>query len=304
MSTNTTPLPAPAANQAYFDVSALEAGHIQLSAKMYVTGAGDDEKDLAPSLSFLLRHSNATARVVFDLGLRKDTETYGPGVAEIIKKWFPIDIPQDVAESLRKGGLDPSEIDYVILSHVHWDHVGDHTPFTKAQFILGEGGKQHVENGYPKNPEARYLQSTAPEGRTTWVTYDTWKPIGPFERGYDFFGDGSLYLIDAFGHLHGHINVLVRTNATGDWLYLAGDSCHHAKLLTGEGEIAELHDHATGERMCAHVDKPKAEDHLRRIREAGALGVRVLLAHDVQWWQRNKGGDAYWPGKLASEGPL
>ncbi len=48
---------------------------------------------------------------------------------------------------------------------------------------------------------------------------------------------------------------------------------------------------------CAHGNKTEAVVHIRRLRSLlKAPGVHVLLAHDGQWYEENKGGDAFLPG--------
>lgn len=55
--------------------------------------------------------------------------------------------------------------------------------------------------------------------------------IGPF-AAYDFFGDGSLYLLDTPGHAVGHISGLVRTTTNPDtFIFLGGDLVHHGAEL-------------------------------------------------------------------------
>ena len=47
-------------------------------------------------------------------------------------------------------------------------------------------------------------------------------------RAIDYFGDGSLYLLDAPGHAVGNLNALVRTSAAPDtFMLLAGDDALH-----------------------------------------------------------------------------
>ncbi|KAF8225896.1 hypothetical protein L208DRAFT_1407921 [Tricholoma matsutake] len=119
-------------------------------------------------------------------------------------------------------------------------------------------------------------------------TPDSWQPLGPFPRALDFYGDGSLYIVDAAGYLEGHINVLARTSADGAWIYLAGDSAHHWDLIMGKGNIPH------------HAIYGYAQ-HIRRIRALRELPrVRVLLAHDGPWYESIKGGPAFWPGKIVS----
>lgn len=40
---------------------------------------------------------------------------------------------------------------------------------------------------------------------------------------------------------------------------------------------------------------------MRRIRELTEMPrVKVILAHDDPWYKENKGGTAFWPGKIPS----
>lgn len=125
-------------------------------------------------------------------------------------------------------------------------------------------------------------------------------PLGPFAKALDYFGDGSIYIVDAPGHLQGYLNLLARTSADGGWIYLAGDSAHDWRLVHGEGAIAEF-DTPEGAHICLHAEKAQAEDTIRRIAQILTLPrVRVLLAHDAEWFEENNGGSSFWPGKIES----
>ncbi|KAI8986265.1 beta-lactamase-like protein [Trametes punicea] len=292
-------LPEPRPDQAYIEVSALEAGIMDLPMHFFIQGATADEVSVCPSLAFSLRHVPSGAHLVFDLGLRRDASSYPPVVQGLVEKWMPYTVPQSVDESLLKGGIDPKDVQTIVLSHLHFDHIGDAAPFVNATFVIGEAGRELLENGYPANPKSDILQSTVPLERTRFLpssAFDT--SIGPFPRAHDYFGDGSLYLIDATGHLPGHLNVLARTSATGSWIYLCGDSAHDRRLLTGEKEVAFVVD-PTGHTLCAHTSKDDAVAHIRRIGSLlGVPKVHVLLAHDWEWYEQNKGGSAFLPGTI------
>ena len=56
-------------------------------------------------------------------------------------------------------------------------------------------------------------------------------------RAIDFFGDGSLYFLDAPGHAVGHINALARTSPD-TFIFMGADSFHHpAALRPSEGVV-------------------------------------------------------------------
>lgn len=45
---------------------------------------------------------------------------------------------------------------------------------------------------------------------------------------YDFFGDGSFYLLDLPGHATGHLGGLARTSSSPDtFIFMGADVCHH-----------------------------------------------------------------------------
>lgn len=297
---STMSLPVPGSNQAYCDVSALEAGILELRHDMFISNPKPDATSLSPSLSFLLTHSNKpNTRFLFDLGIRRDWENLSPECINRIKEWFPLQVPQDVTESLAKGGISPSDITTICLSHLHWDHIGNTNLFPNATFHIGADGVALLQNAYPDDPKAVFSSDAVPSDRIAPLTPSEWSPLGPFPHALDFYKDGSLYIIDAPGHLPGHLNILARTSADGAWIYLAADSAHHWNLITGESDIAVGfmgHQHA-----CAHTDKVVAEETIKRIKEVYKIPrVKVVLAHDVPWYEENKGGPVFWPGKIAS----
>ncbi len=294
-------LPPPSENQPYCNVSALEGGDIFLNPKMFIDNATTDEPQRNPSLSFLLRHSVNKEKFIFDLGIRKDWKNSPQKIVEWIQKIYNVDVQQDVFDSLAKGGLSPLDINTVCLSHSHFDHSGNTVPFTKSEFVVGGDTPKLFQGGtWPKNPDAFFSEAVLPPERTRYLGGDiNWQPIGPFPRAFDFYGDGSVYIIDAPGHLAGHINLLARTSADGAWIYLAGDTAHHWNLVKGSSAIACGHPGHLDE--TAHQDKELAEQAIKRVRELMQLPrVRVLLAHDKPWYDENKGGPAFFPGNIPS----
>ena len=294
-------LPPPSPNQAYCDVSALEAGAVNSPLAWMLADVSDDARIDVPALCFLIRHSTKPDLLLFDLGIRRDFKTaLPPHTVEYLssKLTFQVQVPQDVVEALAKGGTKPTDITHVLVSHLHFDHTGDTSVFTNARVYSGEAARPLVENGWPKNPKSSVAQNVLPADRTTYLDPWDWPALGPFPHALDFYGDGSVYVVDAGpGHLPGHLNLLVRTSPDGGWIYLAGDSAHEWSLIHGTGKIG--HHPIFG---CAHVDVKATEAHLERIRTLMKENprVRVLLAHDVPWYAENKDGKAFWPGKIES----
>lgn len=78
------------------------------------------------------------------------------------------------------------------ISHLHWDHWGDPTPFTSAEIVLGADSKRALENAYPTNPDS-LIQSLPLDRKAVFVDFtgsDVISPIATFDRAIDF--DGAL----------------------------------------------------------------------------------------------------------------
>jgi len=292
-------LPPSGENQAYCTVSVLEAGFVDVPMAQIVDTAPADEMSRFPCLAFLLKHSSRPDTFVFDLGIRKDWETaLAPSLVAAIKKSYAVDVPQDVVDSLKKGSLEPADVTHVCVSHVHFDHQGDPRVFTNATIIAGAGSRALLTPGFPSDPDAHFHSDLFPERRTPYISPDDPEmvPIGPFAKALDYYSDGSLYIVDAPGHIPGHLSLLARTSPDGAWVFLAADAAHDWRLLTGEAGVAD-----SAHFGCAHRDKETAAKTIAQIRVlAEQPRVRVMLSHDVPWYDKNKGGDAFWPGSLKS----
>lgn len=165
-------------------------------------------------------------------------------------------------------------------SHLHWDHVGDPTPFTNASIILGSDAKALLEDAYPSNPDSPImaLPSHMPASFVDFADaqgpYKRIAPWGPYERAVDLYGDGSLYLIDSPGHMPGHLATAARI-APDSFVFLAGDTCHNRLC------------YAPGERLVSekvHHDIETARETVRRLTKLDKEypNAVVIIAHDSQ----------------------
>lgn len=125
-------------------------------------------------------------------------------------------VRKDVVDILSEHGVSPSSIDAVIFSHHHWDHGGDMTKFpSSTSIIVGPGCKARYLPGWPVDPQAADTTSDLYEGRKTLeLEFKADDPkvseISGF-RSYDWWGDGSFYILSTPGHATGHLSALART---------------------------------------------------------------------------------------------
>lgn len=176
--------------------------------------------------------------------------------------------------------------------------VGQASTFPNATFTLGPGCKFLLKEEHPEH--FTLGPSSIPLERAHFLDASTDFPIsiGPFPQANDYFGDGSLYIINAAGHCPGHINLLVRTSTDGSWILLAGDTVHDLRILSGEKEMTHVHDKQGQLVCCMHHAKELAVEHIARVRSLLTVPkVQVLVAHDWEWMEKNK-DEAALPGKI------
>ncbi|KAH8693216.1 beta-lactamase-like protein [Talaromyces proteolyticus] len=303
------------------ELFALSAGYLTLPEKYFVHPASENSRRTVPSLAFLIQHRHPATgkltRIVFDLGLRRDVKRYSEPIQRHVSTRQPLTTDPDVVKSLAAGGLRPDDIDYVIYSHMHWDHIGEPRDFQKSTFVIGHGSWdlfKPTETSSLRGSHSFFEPGILPDDRTIelndaeTVSKNEKKPsIIPGDANFgqpwtthsemdihvlDIFNDGTVNIVHAPGHLPGHINLLVKTSS-GQRIYLAGDACHDRRIVRKELEIGEWLDTA-GHICCIHADRKKAEETIERIRQLEHKGVEVIFAHDVEWVENAKNQSRFW----------
>ena len=191
-----------------------------------------------PCLSFLVEQVSSGRKVLFDLGLRKDYKNSPPAVMGIINSpGWEIEIEKSPSEILQGNGVDVAggAIEAIVWSHWHFDHTGDPSLFPHSTAVItGTGVKEALLPGYPTNPHSPIAESALQGREHREIDFDKTSnlKIGQFPA-FDYFGDGSFYLLDAPGHAIGHMCGLARTKSTleGDeedtFIFMGGDTAHH-----------------------------------------------------------------------------
>jgi N-acyl homoserine lactone hydrolase len=94
--------------------------------EMDIGGMLDGERGLArfPVPVYLVEHASSV--LVFDSGLHTDVRDRGSERSRALGDDFVCDLPEgtDLLERLRSCGIDRDDVDLLVLSHLHFDHVG------------------------------------------------------------------------------------------------------------------------------------------------------------------------------------
>lgn len=145
-----------------------------------------------------------------------------------------------VVAQLAKGGIEAEQIQIVILSHFHGDHIAGAKDFPQATFMYLSQSYEAVKDlSAIRAVRAGFLAGLLPDDlversrvfdRSDFVSLaslvsqdasiENSATTFPWQKGYDLLGDGSLLAIELSGHAEGMIGMLLST-ATDDYLLCA-----------------------------------------------------------------------------------
>ena len=126
------------------------------------------------------------------------------------------DVDKTLRAQLAEIGYSPSDINYLALSHYHYDHTGNANEFAGATWLVRQADRDAMFGG-------KYSGSLQP---STFSALQKSKTIILKEDEYDIFGDGSVIIKSAPGHTQGHQVLYVKLAKTGG-VVLSGDLYHY-----------------------------------------------------------------------------
>jgi glyoxylase-like metal-dependent hydrolase (beta-lactamase superfamily II) len=132
-------------------------------------------------------------------------------------------------DALAEAGIKPEDIDIVIATHIHVDHVGWHTTARGDGFVPTFPNANHIFD----RDEWAYWTAPDVATNTPWVI-DCVQPLEGVAEislvGGEYKVTDDLTLISTPGHTPAHISVAVVSG--GEAGVIIGDVCHHPAQVT------------------------------------------------------------------------
>lgn len=134
---------------------------------------------------------------------------------------------QCIDEQLMKMGLKPSDLDYVILSHLDCDHANGLSLVKDAKHIMVSNAELKFANKKNFMTRIRYQNKWWKD--INLLGFDFNGSEGPFKRSYDLFGDGSILLINIQGHSDGLCALKIINKENDNYVLLYSDGGYATK---------------------------------------------------------------------------
>ncbi|MBF0774105.1 N-acyl homoserine lactonase family protein [Mammaliicoccus sciuri] len=169
------------------------------------------------------------AKILFDTACNPNSMGENGRWINQTQKAFPYTADEScyLPNRLEQINVDPSEVNYVIASHLHLDHAGCLEYFTNATVIVHDDELNGTMQTYARNQKAgAYIWADI----DAWIKNDlTWKTIKPYEDNLEIV-KGVKVLNFGSGHAWGMIGLEVETQELGT-LILASDAIYTAESM-------------------------------------------------------------------------
>jgi glyoxylase-like metal-dependent hydrolase (beta-lactamase superfamily II) len=167
---------------------------------------------------FLVAHPKGT--LMWDVGAVPDSAIPADGGTGTLRRFATS--TKKLETQLAEVGYAPGDIDYLAVSHFHFDHVGNANMFAARSTWLVRKAERDLMFADPPARGTEPANYSALKNAKTVII-----PGGD----YDVFGDGTVVIKSAPGHTPDHQVLFVKLAKTGPVL-LSGDLWHYPEERT------------------------------------------------------------------------
>jgi len=247
-----------------------------------------------PSFCGLIKHPQA-GWMLFDTGYSEHFFTATVQFPQrLYRTALPITLPKEeqLLNQLAGLGLNVSDINTVIISHYHGDHIAGLRDFTAAKFLASKAATDEIQ-ALAKTPWRATLggklPGLLPDNYAQRLSYienfpliDLPEWMQPFSQGFDLLGDGSLLAIPLPGHSAGQMGLLI-PDADGRPVFMTADACWSLKACKEERLPSAL----------TALFAPHGKAYQQTFTNLGQLATRepdigILPSHCMESWSKFK----------------
>ena len=191
---------------------AFECGSIEvLDVSVFHPGIDKGKRKLLTNSCYLIVHPKGT--LLWDAGLPDTLVNTPEGV--LLYDVFRFKVSKPLGPQLRQIGYPMESIQYLGISHLHGDHVGNANLLPKAMLLMQ---KEEYAAGFGMEPGKYGFDPSSYASLRN-------NPVKQLQGDHDVFGDGTVVIKRTLGHTPGHQALFVKLRKSGNIL-LSGDFVH------------------------------------------------------------------------------
>ncbi|GCF08558.1 MBL fold metallo-hydrolase [Dictyobacter arantiisoli] len=210
----------PVATLPDIEVSFLRCGSVVVPEWLTVRGKLSTASHRVAHSAVLIKHPRGT--FLYDTGLCTDLPLFMMDQSFFFEQTLGrYELEQSIGSHLERLHLTPGDLDFAVLSHLHWDHVagipdlpGVPLWINRVEFHAASQSRldknEHLVRRLLCRNSIELLDFTGPA-------------YAGFRSSYDIFKDGSLVLVPLPGHTPGQVGLFIR-RAHGSSLFIVGDA--------------------------------------------------------------------------------
>ena len=198
---------------------------------------------------------NQGQSLLWDAGLSDAT----PSTPVMTEYGVRFSLKSKLAEQLQDLNYPPQKIDYLALSHLHFDHIGNLPYFVNVKTLIQRDEWNAAKDAGPNDIGYNQRSYSPLEDFTKLILLD---------GDLDVFGDGKVRVFKTPGHTPGHQSLIVHLDQHGP-IVISGDIIHFTEELATLSEASDTA--APGEPVSALA---------KLISRAQEIGGELWVQHD------------------------
>ncbi|MGL1889715.1 MAG: MBL fold metallo-hydrolase [Reichenbachiella sp.] len=256
-----------------FSLSIIETGFAKTPEAFVFRGGSLFKVRKLSHVAILIQHPKGT--FVFDTGLGSEIKgQFHDHFSFLDRQLFNFTKLNSLKETLISNNFDTASIDFIIPTHLHFDHASGIEDFSKATIWTTKEEYDHAFS--PEAIPPAFIKEQYDADFIKWKFMDfSNTDYEIFKESYDVFNDGTVVLVKLPGHTKGSVGMFVNLKS-GKRYFFTGDLTWAAEAFIKPAEKHAIpRKKVDGDRekvkesivMIHHLSKKKPE-------------IKIVPAHD------------------------
>ncbi|WP_298475947.1 MBL fold metallo-hydrolase [uncultured Maribacter sp.] len=216
-----------------FSLSIIETGFAKTPEAFVYRGGNLFKTRKLSHVSVLIQHPKGT--FAFDTGLGSEIkEQFHDNFSFIDRQLFKFTKLKSMKEMLVTNKFNPDSIDFIIPSHLHFDHASGIKDFPNATVWTTREEYNHAISKGATPPAFIKEQYNADFIKWKFLDFSTTE-YEIFKESYDVFNDGTVVLVKLPGHTKGSLGMFVNLKS-GKRYFFTGDLTWAVEAFNGPSE--------------------------------------------------------------------